>query len=377
MARKKNKFDKIEVNENYIPDEPQKETEEKEQDEFFEDFSKMSEPAPQIKTTSKRFSFKKANKDEDDGDAAKISIPLPKIHANILVICVMVLSLLSSLVFESSFTSYFEGVSLYAVYTLSSIIIYLVPAIIFCFVKKQRPKSLYVKPFNAGTLTIIVTSFFLLLLVTALEKYYISYSFSYRPETVTYTGSVFEILLVSAILPAIFEEFLVHGVLLSEYSRYGGGLCGILVCGFVFALLHFDLQLFPVYLTAGIILGFVSYVTESVFSAMILHFLNNFVSVFLSDGMTFIASERIGGTFLMIVLSIFCFVLLIMLLQMLEKMCKNKAVMFAKSEDGEIPDKEIHFFKKGSPFGKAFFKILFSPLMLLSVVIFILSVINF
>lgn len=376
MARKKNKFDKIEINQNYIPDGIEKESAENEQDEIFEDFSKMNEPAPQNKTASKRFSFKKAKKDEDDGDAAKISIPLPRIHANILVICVMVLSLLSSLVFESSFTSYFKGASLYVVYALSSVIIYLVPALVFCFVKKQKPKSVYLNSFNAGTLPIIITSFFLLLLVTALEKYYISYSFSYRPENVTFGNSVFEILLVSAILPAIFEEFLIHGVLLSEYSRFGGGLCGILICGFVFSLLHFDLQLFPVYLTAGIILGFVAYVTGSVFSAMILHFLNNFVSVFLADGMTFIASERIGGTFLMIVLSIFCFVLLIMLLQMLEKMCKNKAVMFAKSEDGEIPDKEIHFFKKGSPFGKAFFKILFSPLMIFCVIIFAVSVLS-
>ncbi len=376
MARKKNKFDKIEVNENYIPDEQEKASE-NEQDEIFEDFSKMNEPLPQSRVVSRKFSFKKAQKSQDGGESAKISLPLPKIHANILVVCVMVLSLLSALIFESSFTSYFKGASLYVVFTLSSVVIYFVPAIIFCFVKKQRPKSVYVNSFNAGTLPIIVTSFFLLMLLTALEKYYISYSFSYRPETVTLGNSVFKILLVSAILPAIFEEFLVHGVLLSEYSRFGGGICGIAISGFVFALLHFDLQLFPVYFTAGIILGFVVHITGSVFSAMILHFLNNFISVFLADGMTFIASERIGGTFLMIVLSIFCFVLLIMLLQMLEKMCKNKAVMFAKSEDGEVQDKEIHFFKKGTPSGKAFFKILFSPLMLLSLVIFVLSVVNF
>ena len=82
-----------------------------------------------------------------------------------------------------------------------------------------------------------------------------------------------------AVLPAIGEEFIFRGIVCHEYER-GGVLRAVAVSSVFFALLHFDLQNFPVYLFSGIILAMTLYSTRSLFGSIIAHFLYNIFGLF-------------------------------------------------------------------------------------------------
>jgi membrane protease YdiL (CAAX protease family) len=382
LAKKKNKFDKIEVNENYIaPDEQGKtqvfsdaEEEESVEDETVEESYETPAEKYHDRKVSKTgvgvFSFKKAHTAEKK-EKVRISMPEGFIKPHILMLCVLVLGILGMLVADSSFYSEFSGVSLYCAYAATYVVIYILPCIIYAMTMKKRPSQINVRGFEFSQGSFVLVSLVLLLCLTSLLKYYIAYTFAYRTtDTVPENMSVLGAVVVTAIIPAICEEFFVHGVLQSEYSRFGGGVSGILVSAFVFSLIHFDLQYFIIYLAAGLVLGVVTHMTGSVFPAMLMHLVNNLAAVFLSDTMTFIASERIGGAFVMIVLAIFAFVMLIIQLQMMEKTCRARAVKLASAEDAEACEKYMLFVCKDAGTAKRLVRLLFSPALIAAVILF-------
>lgn len=77
-----------------------------------------------------------------------------------------------------------------------------------------------------------------------------------------------------AAVPAIFEELLARGLIMRGYEGYGAK-HAITISALLFGLMHYDLTnlIFPIFL--GLILGFVVYRTNSIFSGIIVHFVNN------------------------------------------------------------------------------------------------------
>ncbi len=377
MAKKKNKFDKIQVNENYIAPENQGKTE------TFDAVSEKQEiqsetPAEQYhdrkvsKTGAGVFSFKKVYPKEKR-ERVKVSLPNGVIAPHILMVSVLVMCVLGMLVADSSFYDEFSGASLYAAYAATNAVIYLVPCAVYMLIVKKKPDKVNIRGFEAGHISFAFVSLVLLLCMTSLIKYYIAYTFSYRTvESLPAQMDTLGIVIVTALVPAICEEVFVHGVLQSEYSRFGGGVSGIMVSAIVFALIHFDLQYFAVYLAAGLVLGVVTHITGSVFAAMLLHLVNNLVAVFLSDNMTFIASERIGGAFLMIVLTIFVLVLLIIQLQMIERICRVRAIKLSSEGEGEDIQQSKHtlFICPDGATSRRLVRLLFSPAVIAAIVIF-------
>ena len=87
--------------------------------------------------------------------------------------------------------------------------------------------------------------------------------------------------LFTAILPAICEENLNRGMLLNGTKGLGMKKC-ILLNGLMFGLLHLNIEQFFYATLIGFFLGFVVYVTESIYPCMIIHFMNNGIGVVLS-----------------------------------------------------------------------------------------------
>ena len=88
-------------------------------------------------------------------------------------------------------------------------------------------------------------------------------------------------LIFTAILPAICEENLHRGMLLSNTSGLGMK-NSILLTGLMFGLLHLNIEQFFYATLIGFFLGFVCYVSGSIYPCMIIHFMNNGISVLLS-----------------------------------------------------------------------------------------------
>ncbi|MBQ4129281.1 MAG: CPBP family intramembrane metalloprotease [Ruminococcus sp.] len=81
-----------------------------------------------------------------------------------------------------------------------------------------------------------------------------------------------------AILPALVEEFAFRGIILGSLRKYSDGLA-VLVSGIVFGLMHGNFTQIPFATVVGLILGYIVVKTNSLLPSIIIHFLNNFLSV--------------------------------------------------------------------------------------------------
>lgn len=121
------------------------------------------------------------------------------------------------------------------------------------------------------------------------------------------------ILLSMVIIPAVCEELFFRGVVLAEYRSMGEG-NAILISAICFAMLHFSVSAFPVYLFAGILLGVATSVSRSIIPAILLHLLSNTLSVFASDQFLKIIMQKNGAFFVGFLLTVlFGFALFLLL----------------------------------------------------------------
>lgn len=81
-----------------------------------------------------------------------------------------------------------------------------------------------------------------------------------------------------AVLPALIEEFAFRGVILNIFRKYSDGLA-VLVSGVTFGLMHGNFAQIPFALVVGLVLGYIAVKTNSLLPGIIIHFLNNALSV--------------------------------------------------------------------------------------------------
>ena len=84
-----------------------------------------------------------------------------------------------------------------------------------------------------------------------------------------------------AVFPAFFEEIAFRGVVMQPLRKYGDWFA-IIVSAVMFGLVHGNIMQIPFAIVAGIALGYSSVVTGSLRTGMLIHFLNNFLSVIYS-----------------------------------------------------------------------------------------------
>lgn len=93
-------------------------------------------------------------------------------------------------------------------------------------------------------------------------------------------------LLQIAVLPALLEELLFRGLVLSAMRPAGDGVA-VFGSALIFALMHNSLSQLPFTFVLGLLLGYITVRTQSILPAMLIHFLNNGLSVtaeYLSGG---------------------------------------------------------------------------------------------
>lgn len=149
--------------------------------------------------------------------------------------------------------------------------------------------------------------------------------FTSSSQTVDTSISAFllQVLLV-AILPAIGEEFLHRGFLMNSIRNIGMKKA-ILISGLLFGFLHFNINQFFYATVLGIIMAFVGAVSRSVIPCMIIHFTNNFISVYLSFAQynkwplhnmyTWLAEKMNGGS--KVLVFTICFIVIALLVALL------------------------------------------------------------
>lgn len=84
-----------------------------------------------------------------------------------------------------------------------------------------------------------------------------------------------------AVLPAFVEEFAFRGVILKIMRKHSDSMA-VMVSGVMFGLMHGNFTQIPFALVVGLVLAFITVKTNSLIPAIIIHFLNNGLSVTLS-----------------------------------------------------------------------------------------------
>ncbi len=89
-------------------------------------------------------------------------------------------------------------------------------------------------------------------------------------------GSYFFLYLFAiVVVPAVVEEIYLRGALLRVFSRYAGTGLSILLAALVFAMLHGSLYNFLGPLVGGLLFGWLTFVYDSIWPAVIAHMVNN------------------------------------------------------------------------------------------------------
>lgn len=161
--------------------------------------------------------------------------------------------------------------------------------VLCCTFIGRRGTALYpCRPVGAGTAVMIVLSGLALCVMADFAVSYSNVFFNalgfYYPgspslQNGTVTGLLLN-LLVSALLPAILEEMLFRGFVLQKLRPFGDGLA-VFGSALLFGLMHTNIVQIPFALLLGIVFGFIVLKTGNILLAMILHFLNNALSVVL------------------------------------------------------------------------------------------------
>lgn len=85
-------------------------------------------------------------------------------------------------------------------------------------------------------------------------------------------------IIVIGIFPSVFEELMFRGIMLRAYERLGK-YAAIAITGIMFGFLHMSFANFPVLILLGIVLGYVVYRSDSVYTGMLYHFIHNSIAV--------------------------------------------------------------------------------------------------
>lgn len=93
-----------------------------------------------------------------------------------------------------------------------------------------------------------------------------------------------------AVFPAIFEELMTRGVILGELLPYGKGFA-IITSGALFGLMHMNAVQLPFAFIAGVAMAYAVVYCGTLRVSMIVHFINNFISVLLTTLPQFIPEE--------------------------------------------------------------------------------------
>lgn len=110
------------------------------------------------------------------------------------------------------------------------------------------------------------------------------------------------IVVAFAVLPAATEEILFRGIVVGEYDRYGAPIACIM-SAVMFAMSHFSVVRFPVYLFSGLVLAAVLFTTRSVVASIVVHALNNTVVLLCEKYVLHIVDKQNASFVLLIILT--------------------------------------------------------------------------
>ena len=198
------------------------------------------------------------------------------------------------------------------------LIVYALPTVFFCRLRGSGyAKGLRLRLFRANHLLFMLLALIAMVAGSALINLAV---FRIFPDSGASTVSsavqgqdLFFAVIALAVLPALTEDFLFRGVILTEYQSVSVPFA-VIISSLLFAMMHLNPVRLPTYFFCGILLAIVAYATRSVFAPMIVHLLNNIAALFLDRFVYNVAGNQENrGILLAFILCCVLFVSLVLL----------------------------------------------------------------
>ncbi len=249
------------------------------------------------------------------------------------------------------------GGNLYLSVIILQILVFLLPAIVFCRLKGVGYSvRLNVKLFSPIKFGAILITAAVMILGSILIRYlqiYVGHMTAFRFSLMSgYMGADpgSEFLynaMAFAVVPALAEEFIFRGILLTEYNEAGyRASVAVVISALLSSMMYFSLELLPIRFLSAFFLCLLTYATGSSLAAFLCHILFNIYGVFgeqyvlraLSD-----PTNRIIGLFTFLILFL---VMLTVFFSVYENTFRRMgqtgeptpSYRLKKTDDGETPD---------------------------------------
>jgi len=250
------------------------------------------------------------------------------------------------------------------VYTLliEVVVLFLLPLVLYCLFIRVKPKQVFATcNFNkCNTKTIIVSVLlgiilylFTIIISTFFNGIIALFGYSRPSSGVEMTLTMYLIQIVTvAILPAICEEFIHRGLLL-QGTKHIGFNKSIIITGILFGLIHLNITQVFYAAILGILIGYIAVISKNIWPAIIVHFMNNFISITSSYLQTsnaayanfmdkvYASINQVNFFVLVLVITIFIAILLVLTYYLMSKLYKysiidkvNRAINEVYNEDG-------------------------------------------
>ena len=176
------------------------------------------------------------------------------------------------------FPNIFEPENIWIPQATFAIFCFITPIILYMIIKRISIKELVpLKPLSIKNFFIVIFIAFtmqpMLQLIASITNIFhkdeisdVVYAFA--------SLSLPKALFVSAIVPAITEELVFRGVILTGYKKTSI-LIGVLMSSFYFGIMHFTVTQLFYAIVAGVIFAFVVKVTKSIYASILMHFILN------------------------------------------------------------------------------------------------------
>jgi len=216
-----------------------------------------------------------------------------------------------------------EGETIFLSVALLQLLALFIPTLLYCRIRGISMGELRLRAPRVRNIPFLISSVFVIILGGMLISFVMSYFGVPIGSSVSYSDYVpgglasraIFIAAAFAVVPAFTEELLCRSLLMREYENMGV-LPSVFMSALLFALLHFNAASFPVYFFSGMVLGFVSFVTRSVFSAMAVHLLNNVYVLFFQEYASAVVKVPQNLVFaLFFIVALFLLALFLMLMQ--------------------------------------------------------------
>lgn len=154
----------------------------------------------------------------------------------------------------------------------------LIPVSIYLILnKKDIKRILKLNPLNKQSLLLIPIIWIFMLPLSLFIITVYNYLFGDALANIIFeetTNNLISTFIFTAFTPAIIEEVFVRGIILDGY-RYKNIFTASIINGLMFGMLHLNTFQFSHTFVAGIVASFLVYSTNSIYSSMLIHLINN------------------------------------------------------------------------------------------------------